>query len=105
MKTAQPTVTVHVAWRSLAPPDERVRARVVAEMEQVSWTLARFEGMLLDAHQAAGAEHAWLLPRLDLRFPVYEEGLRYRLVCTCLERPRWRLEDTEGRIVADVTLP
>ena len=103
--SAPKTLAVRAAWRPAAPSDERVRARIMEELEQASWTLSQMEALLYDAHQLAGVHHAWLLPRLEMRLPLYDLGLRYRLVYTCLDRTRLAVEDDRGRRVADVTLP
>ena len=102
---AAPTLIVHVSWRAPAPTDERVRARILEEIQQASWTLNQLEALLYDAHHLTASQHPWMLPRLELRLPLYDMDLRYRLVFQCLDKTRLTLEDDKGRRVADVTLP
>lgn len=102
---AAPTLCVHVSWRAHAPTDEKVRARIVEELRQASWTLNQLEALLFDAHHLTAGQHAWMLPRLELRLPLYDVGLRYRLVYQCLDKPRLALQDEKGRRIADVSLP
>lgn len=100
-----PKLGIHLAWRDSAPVSEAVRERITREVHDVSWTLNQMETLVFDAHQLAGAHQAWLLPRLELKLPLYDVRRRYKLVCTCLDRCEWHIEDARGRRVADVRLP
>lgn len=102
---AHSTLMVDVRWRPGAPSDPAVRRRVAEEIRHVSWALSQMEAMLFDAHQAVGIAHAYLLPRLELRLPLYDLGLRYKLVYTCHEKIVITLVDEKGKRVADVRLP
>jgi hypothetical protein len=102
---AVPTLSVHLAWHNGAPSDPTVRRRIAEEISAISWTLSQMDQLLWDAHQAAGAEHGFLLPKLELRLPLYDLKLRYRLVHTWLDDSRIELVDEEGRKIADIRLP
>lgn len=99
-----PAAQVVLAWRPHAPADATLRARVAEEVRQLAWTLSQMEALAHDAHRAAGHEHAFLMPRLELRLPLFDLGLRYRLVVSCMEKSHIALLDEEGRKVADVSL-
>lgn len=96
---------VDIRWRASAPSDAAVRRRVAEEIRHVSWALSQMEAMLFDAHQSVAVAHAYLLPRLELRLPLYDLGLRYKLVYTCHEKTLIALVDEKGKRVADVRLP
>lgn len=99
-----PPLQVTLAWRSLAATDSRIRSRVTEEVRGLAWTLSQMEALLHDAHRAAGHEHAFLMPRIELKLPLYDVGRRYRLVLTYVERARISLVDEDDRKLADVTL-
>lgn len=99
-----PSLQVAVCWRTLATTDPALRARLTAEIRALSWTLNQMEALLDDAHRCTGLEHAYLMPRIELRLPLYDVGLRYRLLLTHVDRARISLVDEEGRKLADVTL-
>lgn len=99
-----PPVQVHLTWRSLAATCPKLRARVTEEMRQLAWTLSQMEALLHDAHRAAAMDQAWLMPRIELRLPLFDLGRRLRVVMTHLDRARIGLLDEEGRKLADVTL-
>ncbi|MFA5860789.1 MAG: hypothetical protein WDA16_03750 [Candidatus Thermoplasmatota archaeon] len=98
------SLDLSVRWRKGAPADDRVRRRIVEELRDLSWSLSQLQLLLHDAHQTAGAQHAFLLPRIEARLPIFDAGLRYRLVLTQLDEPRLALMDEDGQKVADITI-
>lgn len=99
-----PTVHVHLAWRTGAIPDDALRARVGAEIQQLGWTLSQMETTLYDLHQSTGLSHAYLVPKLELRLPLYDLNKRLRIVLTYLDTSSIVLQDEDGRKLADVRL-
>lgn len=99
-----PPTHVTFAWRSLAAPEPRIRVRVAEEVRGLAWTLSQMEALLHDAHRAAALEHAFLMPRIELRLPIYDVGRRYRIVLTYVEKPRIALVDEDDRKLADIIL-
>jgi hypothetical protein len=97
-----PGLDVDVRWRREAPDDERLRARIVRELHEVAWSLSQLQLLLHDAHQATGAQHAFLLPRMEARLPLFDLGRRYRVVLSHVNEPRLALVDEEGKCIADV---
>ena len=93
-----------VAWQSGAPADPRVRRRVADELHGIAWELTQLQALLHDAHQATGLAHAWLVPKMEVRLPLYDLGLRYRLVLQQVDRPKVVLLDEDGKRIADVRL-
>lgn len=100
----EPPATVTLVWRSLAATDPVIRARVAEEVRSLAWTLSQMEALLHDAHRATGLEHAFLMPRIELKLPLYDVGRRYRIAFTFVERARIALLDEDGRKLADVRL-
>ena len=93
-----------LAWQSGAPADATVRRRVAEELRGIAWELTQLQALLHDAHQATGLAHAWLVPKMEVRLPLYDVGLRYRVVIQQVDRPRVVLLDEDGRRIADVRL-
>lgn len=100
----EPPVQVTLVWRSLAAPEPRIRVRVAEEVRGLAWSLSQMEALLHDAHRATGLEHAFLMPRIELKLPLYDVGRRYRIVLTYVEKARICLVDEDGRKLADVRL-
>lgn len=98
------SLEMDVAWRPGGPTDPVVRRRVADELRAIAWELTQLQALVHDAHQATGLSHAWLVPKMELRLPLYDLGLRYRVVIQQLDKPRVVLHDEEGRCVADVRL-
>ena len=95
---------VDLAWQPAAPADPRVRRRVAEEIRGIAWELTQMQALVHDAHQATGLAHAWLVPKMELRLPLYDLGLRYRVVIQQVDRPRVVLLDEDGKRIADVRL-
>lgn len=93
---------VDVAWRAGAAPDAAVRRRVAEELRAIAWELTQLQALVHDAHQATGLRHAYLVPRMELRLPLFDLGLRYRVVLQQLDRPRVVLQSEAGRTLAEV---
>lgn len=100
----EPPAQAVLTWRSLAATDPHIRARVTEEVRTLSWTLSQMEALLHDAHRVTALEHAFLMPRIVLKLPLYDLGKRYRVVLSHLEKTRITVQDEDGRKLADVTL-
>ena len=98
----QPPVEVRVRWtRSVG--DEELRARIEAELHPIAWTLSQMEALMHDAHRVTSFDHAFLMPRLALRLPLYDLGRRFRVELTHVaDKPRISLLDEENDRVADI---
>lgn len=101
----RPTLDATLRWRAGVPYDDKLRRRVEAEVRAIAWSLSQLQALVHEAHAMTGLQHAYLLPRMEVRLPIYDEGLRLRVIITLLERPGVGLFDGEGRKVADVVLP
>jgi hypothetical protein len=98
------TLHVELAWRRGAPADPRLRHRALEEVRAISWNLSELQAMLADAHQRTGLTHAYLLPSLELKLPIYDVGARWKVILSRLDTERIVLADEDGRPVADVRL-
>jgi hypothetical protein len=90
-------------WTAAAPDDAALRRRVEAEVREVSWTLSQLQALVHDASLVA-SPHAYLLPRMEVRLPLYDAGLRYRVRIEHVDGPKVSLVDDAGARVADVVL-
>jgi hypothetical protein len=88
----------------MAPADPAQRRRVHDEVAAIAWTLSELQAMLHDAHQRIDFSHPYLSPRVELKLPIFDAGLRYRIVLSQLDEPAAHLLDEDGRRVADVRL-
>lgn len=93
-----------VTWRpgvTLAPA---LRERVTRELEDLSWEISQAEALLHDAVRVAGHDRAWLMPRIELRLPLFEENRRFRLLFSHVEKARILLVDEDAKRLADVVI-
>ena len=96
-------IQVRLQWRPNPLPSE-LRERVAQELETLSWELTQAEALLTDVMRVAGHERAYLMPRIELRLPLYDERRRLRIVFSHIDAARIHLVDEEGKRLADVTL-
>lgn len=99
------TMLVDVAWRSAAPADPTVRRRLVEEVHAIAWELTQIQALVADADQVTGLAHAFLVPRMELRLPLFDVGRRFRVLVQHLDRPLVTIVDEDGERVADVRMP
>jgi len=88
----------------MGPADANVRRRVHDEVLAIAWTISELQALVHEAHQRTGLAHAYLAPRLELRLPIFDAGLRYRIVLSQLDEPAAHILDEDGKRVADVRL-
>lgn len=97
-------IHVRLAWRPGVSLPDAVRERVCREIECLSWELNQTEALLNDLHRVAGQERAWLMPRIELRVPLYDMNRRFRLSFSHIDKTRIVLVDEDAKKLADVTL-
>ncbi|HUR68564.1 MAG TPA: hypothetical protein VM370_04900 [Candidatus Thermoplasmatota archaeon] len=97
-------IQVRLQWRSGIGLEAPLRERVARELAGLSWELSQMEALLHDAMRVSGHERAYLMPRLELRLPLYDAGRRLRVVFSHIDAPRIHIADEEGKRMADVTL-
>lgn len=99
----RPVLDTRLRWTPAAPDDAALRRRVEAEVREVSWTLSQLQALLHEASLVA-SPHAYLLPRMEVRLPLYDAGVRYRIRIEHVEGPKVTVVDGDGARVADVVL-
>ena len=97
-------IQVRLNWRTGADLPAPLRERVSQELEALAWELSQTEALLHDVTGVAGHERAYLMPRIELRLPLYEEHRRLRVVFSHVDAPRIHLVDEQGKRLADVVL-
>jgi len=97
-------IQVRVEWRADASVTAPERARVMQELADLAWELSQSEALLTDVMRVAGHDRAYLMPRIELRLPLYDAGRRFRIVFSHVEMARIHLVDEAGKQLADVTL-
>ena len=60
--------------------------------------------MVHEAQQRNALQHAYLAPRIELRLPIFDVGLRYKVVLSQVDGPGAHLVDEDGKRVAEVRL-
>lgn len=97
-------IQVRLHWRSGAHVPAETRERILDELHALAWELTQAEALLADAVRVAGHDRAYLMPRIELRLPLYAEKRRLRIAFTHVDTARIHLVDEEGKRLADVTL-
>lgn len=97
-------IQVKLQWRPAAAIPSETRERVARELHGLAWELTQSEALLADVVRVAGHERAYLMPRIELRLPLYDEKRRLRIVFSHIDAARIHLVDEEGKRLADVTL-
>ena len=99
-----PAIQVRLQWRSGADVRPELRARVAAELNALAWELNQAEALLQDAMRVAGHDRAYLMPRIELRLPLFDAQRRLRIVLSHIDAARIHLVDEDGKRLADVLL-
>jgi hypothetical protein len=97
-------IQVRLQWRAAVDVPAETRERIARELAGITWELSQAEALLHDAMRVAGHERAYLMPRIELRLPLYEDGRRLRIVFSHIDSPRIHLVDEEGKRLADVVI-
>jgi len=97
-------IQVRLQWRSSVDLRADLRVRIAAELNALSWELNQAEALLQDAMRVAGHERAYLMPRIELRLPLFDAQRRLRIVFSHIDAARIHLVDEEGKRLADVLL-
>jgi hypothetical protein len=97
-------IQVRLLWRPAASLPAETRERVANELHVLAWELTQSEALLADIVRVAGHERAYLMPRIELRLPLYDDGRRLRIVFSHIDASRIHVVDEEGKRLADVTL-
>ena len=97
-------IQVRVEWRVGYELPPETRERVAREIDGLAWELTQTEALLTDAMRVAGDARAYLMPRIELRLPVYEAGRRLRIIFSHVDAARIHLVDEAGKRMAEITL-
>lgn len=97
-------IQVRLNWRTGADASPALRDRVAGELHTLAWELSQAEALLHDVVRVAGHDRAYLMPRIELRLPLYDEHRRLRIVFSHIDAPRIHLVDEDGKRLADVVL-
>lgn len=97
-------IEVRLNWRSTADATPALRERVAEELRGLAWELSQAEALLHDAIRVAGDARAYLMPRIELRLPLYEEHRRLRVVFSHIDSARIHVVDEDGKRLADVVI-
>lgn len=97
-------IQVRLNWRPGVAVPAEIRTHVANELLGLGWELTQGEALLQDAVRLAGHDRAWLMPRLELRLPLYDAQRRFRIVFSHIDAARIHLVDEEGKRLADVVI-
>lgn len=97
-------IQVRLQWRTGVDIPPETRERVTREIDTLAWELSQTEALLHDAMRVAGQTRAYLMPRIELRLPLYDAGRRLRIVFTNIDMPRIHVVDEDGKRMADLTI-
>lgn len=101
---ATPALVLTVDWWSGEKVPLRVRRKVDRLLADLAPQLNEMEAHLYDLHVLASNGLDWLMPKIELTVPLYEDGMVFRLRLMRLEETQMVLETRKGEAVAEVVL-
>lgn len=97
-------LALSVDWWSADKVPLRVQRKVDRLLQEIAPQLNEFEALLYDMHAKASNGLDWLMPKIELTIPVYEDGMVFRLRLLRLDETQMILETRKGEAVAEVVL-
>lgn len=93
---------MNVEWLAEDKVPVRVRGKLEALLAEIAPQLNEFEAHLWDLHGLASNGLDWLMPKIELNVPIFEEGLTFRLRLVRLDETQIFLETRKGEPVAEI---
>ena len=97
-------LVVRVDWWPSARVPARVRRKLDALLQGIAPQLNEVEACLHDLQRHASHGLEWLIPKIELNLPLYEERAAFRLRLVRLDETRMLLETRAGDVVGEVFL-
>lgn len=97
-------LAVTVEWWADDRVPARLQRKVARLVEEIAPQLNEMEAALDDLHRLASNGYEWLMPKIEVTLPLYEEGEVFRLRLLRLEETQMVLETRQGEAVAEVRL-
>lgn len=99
-----PAVEVAVEWKATNEVPDRVRRKVNRLLRTLAPVLNEYEASLYDMTNLASNGLDYLMPKIELNLPLYEEKVHFRVRMTRLDLTKIHLETKDGEPVAEVFL-
>lgn len=97
-------VEVTVEWWANADVPERVRRKVTRLLKSLGPVLNEYEAQLYDMTNLASNGLDYLMPKIELNLPLYEDRVAFRVRMVRLDATQIFLETKRGDAVAEVHL-
>ncbi|HVL49315.1 MAG TPA: hypothetical protein VM889_12210 [Candidatus Thermoplasmatota archaeon] len=85
-------------------PNERVRKKVESMLAEIAPLLNEYEASLYDMSNLASNGLDYLMPKIELNIPLYEERVSFRLRMIRLDQTQIFLETKKGDAIAEIRL-
>lgn len=95
---------VTVEWWANADVPERVRRKATRLLKSMAPVLNEYEAHLYDMANLASNGLDYLMPKIELNLPLYEERTAFRIRMVRLDATQIFLETKRGDAVAEVYL-
>jgi hypothetical protein len=99
-----PGVEVTIDWKPTADVPDRIRRKVNRLVRSLGPVLNEYEANLFDMTNLASNGLDYLMPKIELSLPLYEENCAFRVRMTRVDLTRIFLETKDGEPVAEVFL-
>lgn len=95
-------IVVTVDWWEGSRVPRKLRTKVADLVQALAPQINEFEACLHELERLASNGHEFLMPKIELTIPVYEEGAVFRLRMVRLDTTQMILETRKGEAVGEV---
>lgn len=99
-----PALAVTVEWWARAKVEPRVRRKLERILRELAPVLNEYEAHLFDMTNLAANGLDWLMPKIEVNLPLYEERVAFRLRMIRLDTTQMFIETKKGEAVAEIHL-
>ena len=99
-----PALELTINWWTNADVTDRVKRKVTKLVKTLAPVLNEYEAALFDMSNLASNGLDYLMPKIELNVPVYEEKTAFRIRMMRLDATQIFLETKKGDAVAEIFL-
>ena len=97
-------MSVSVEWWGPVEVPDRIKRKVTRLVQSLGPVLNEYEANLFDMTNRAASGFEYLMPKIELTLPLYEEGLTFKLRMLRLDHTQIFIETRDGDAVGEVFL-
>lgn len=98
------TLPVSVEWWGPVEVPDRIKRKVTRIVESMGTVLSEYEASLYDMTNRAANGLEFLMPRIELTLPLYEEGLTYKIRMLRIGSTQIFIETPQGDALGEIFL-